>query len=165
VPTAAVSESQMESELQVGWIYYLEAFDSEEILSPSAKKAGVAVFSRLDPSIDRVHYLTCVIDMACYIVKRDPKKAYLSQWAKLLAASDSLYKEYCNSPNIPAASELPETEAEAHQRLAKEREEQERKAREKAEWEAKREELRKTVTPGSTLWNVFGLGDNLSRRG
>ena len=88
VPKAAtaVSESQMESELLKVWKYYEEAFDKEEIPSPSAKRTGTAVLRKLReryPAISSeqcVGGMTSAIDRAQHLVKTQPKKAYMASW-------------------------------------------------------------------------------------
>jgi hypothetical protein len=109
--TAAVSQKQMEKELQLVWNYYLSAFNKEEILFPSAKRMGMAVLSRLLPDVDRVGGMACVIDMAHYLVKHSPKKAYFSKWESIFGKFDtfrSLYEQHYNTPNVPPAADLPE---------------------------------------------------------
>jgi hypothetical protein len=88
VPKAAtaVSESQMESEFLKVWEYYLEAFDKEDIASPSAKRTGTGVLRKLreryaDISSEQcVDGMTSAIDRAKHLVKTQPKKAYMASW-------------------------------------------------------------------------------------
>jgi len=95
--TAAVSESQMESELLKVWSYYLEAFDKEEILSPSAKKAGMTVLSKLRQrhpaasSEQCVEGMTAAIDRARHIVKTQPKKLFFASWHAIFGKFETFY--------------------------------------------------------------------------
>jgi hypothetical protein len=112
--TAVVSKKQMEDELQIVWNYYLSAFDKQEILFPSSKRMGMAVLSRFRPGADRadcVGAMASAIDMAHYLVKHSPKKAYFSRWESIFGKFDtfrSLFEQHCNSPNVPPAASLPE---------------------------------------------------------
>jgi hypothetical protein len=81
----AVSQNQMEGELQAAWNYYLEAFDKQEILSPSAKKVGLAVLSELHrlghSGATCVTTMQCAVDVAHHLVATQPKrKAFFASW-------------------------------------------------------------------------------------
>jgi hypothetical protein len=134
VATTAVSESQMEKELSVVWDYYLEAFDKEEALSPSAKKMGLAEIAKVhknNPSSSEcVHAMTCVIDMARHIVNRQPKKAYFADWHKILSMVQSLGSQY-DSEGPPRYAELPEEKEARQQQKAQEEEKNKREAAER----------------------------------
>ena len=80
--TTAVSQDQMESELLKVWGYYLEAFDKEETFSPSAKRTGAAILSRLHKlgQPEPVSQLTAAIYVAHHLVKTQPKKAFFANW-------------------------------------------------------------------------------------
>ncbi len=108
---AADSQIQMEKELKAVWNYYLDAFDKEETLSPSLKRIGLAILSKLnpDPDASRVAGMAAVIDMAHYIVKHDPSKAYFAEWPKIFGkftTFKSLYEQWRVS-EVPDAAELP----------------------------------------------------------
>jgi hypothetical protein len=107
---AAVSESQMEKELQTVWDYYLEAFDKDEIISPSKKKMGLGVISKLRPDVNRVEVMAGAIDMAHHIVKHHPEKSYLAKWTSIFKKFStflSLYEE-SRDPKVPTAASLSE---------------------------------------------------------
>jgi hypothetical protein len=106
----AVSESQMEKELQRVWDYYLDAFKKDEIISPSKKKMGLEVISKLRPDVNRVEVMAGAIDMAHHIVKHHPEKSYLAKWTSIFAKFStflSLYEESRDS-KIPTAASLSE---------------------------------------------------------
>jgi hypothetical protein len=105
--SAAVSGNQMDRELQKVWDYYLDAFKKDEIISPSAKKMGLEVISKLRPDVNRVEVMAGAIDMAHHIVKRNPKKAYLAKWTSIFAKFStflSLYEESRDSKVAEAAT-------------------------------------------------------------
>jgi hypothetical protein len=119
--TAAVSKSQMESELQAVWNYYLTAFDKEEIISPSKKRMGMTVLSALhkrslpDPAAE----MTFAIDMARHIVKTQPKKSYFSKWSSIFGKWDmfqSLHQQ-CRDEEPPEAATLETTEGDKNGKL------------------------------------------------
>ena len=95
--TAAVSENQMEGELQRAWDYYLDAFKKDEIISPSAERIGRLVLTRLrekHPAIlseQCVDAMTGAIDRACHLAKTQPKKAFFSDWFKIFGNFDTFY--------------------------------------------------------------------------
>jgi hypothetical protein len=132
--TAAVSRGQMEEELLTIWDYYLEAFDKEEALSPSAKKMGLAVIAKIhknNPSSSEcVHAMTCVIDMARHIVNTQPKKAYFADWHKILSMVQSLGSQY-DSEGPPRYALLPEEKEERRRQKAREEEKKKREAAER----------------------------------
>lgn len=106
-PTAAVSQEQMEREFLKVWNYYLEAFDKQEILSPSAKKKGLAILTELHKHGAAAENMAFAIDMARHIVKRNPKKAYLANWFTIFGKWDtfvSLQQQYREAENIPSAA-------------------------------------------------------------
>lgn len=85
--TTAVSQNQMEGELTEVWDYYLNKFQKdEEIISPSARRVGIAILAGLRekyptiPSELCVDAMTSAIDRARSIVKAQPKKQYFSGW-------------------------------------------------------------------------------------
>ena len=81
-----VSENQMEAELNAAWEHYLNVFEKEEIISPSAKRIGIATLAGLRekyPSITSeqcVGAMTAAIDAARRIVKAQPKKEFFTRW-------------------------------------------------------------------------------------
>ena len=109
--TAAISQEQMEKELQIVWNYYLDAFDKpEEIISPSLRKIGLAILSGMLRGANRVEAMAAVIDMAHYIVKHDSRKPYFAEWPKIFGKFStfrSLHEQWRNS-DVPDAAELPE---------------------------------------------------------
>ena len=110
----------MEKEVLGAWNYYLEASGSEEILSPSKKKMGLAVIRKMhERGISHpVEYVRCAIDMAKHIAKKNPKKADLFRWISIFWKWNtfaSLHQEYWETPNVPEAAELPtEFQVETH---------------------------------------------------
>jgi len=113
---AAVSESQMEGELLAAWNYYLEAFDKQEILSPSAKQKGTAVLSELHrlghSSAACVATMQCVIDVAHHLVKTQPKrKAFFAGWFAIFGKWNtfvSLRQQW--TEDITTSASIPEPE-------------------------------------------------------
>jgi|ERR1035438_3211357 hypothetical protein len=97
VAATAVSESQMEKELQTAWDHYLDAFKKDEIISPSARRIGRVVLTRLrekHPAIlseQCVDAMTGAIDRACHLVKSQPKKAFFSDWFAIFGNFDTFY--------------------------------------------------------------------------
>ena len=108
--TASDSQEQMEKEVLIAWNYYLDAFNKEEILSPSLKRIGLAILSKLNPAANRVEAMAGAIDVARHIVKREPAKAYFAAWPKIFgkfSTFKSLYEQWLRT-DVPDAAELPE---------------------------------------------------------
>lgn len=86
VAATAVPENQMEAELNAVWKYYLEVFEKEEIISPSARRIGIAILTRLREKYPTIASEQCVdamssgIDSARRIVKAQPNKKYFARW-------------------------------------------------------------------------------------
>ena len=84
-----VSKNQMEGELLAAWNSYLEAFDKEEILSPSRKRTGLETLRKLRERFPEITSEQCVggmtsaINRVHHLVKTQPKKAYLADWFKI----------------------------------------------------------------------------------
>jgi hypothetical protein len=110
--SAAVSQEQMEKEFQLVWNYYLEAFDKQEILSPTAREKGMAVLSelhRLGHSCDVcVTTMQCAIDVAHHLVTtQQKKKAFFSNWFAIFGKWNtfvSLRQQW--TENIPASATI-----------------------------------------------------------
>lgn len=111
VAAAAIPENQMEKELQTVWSYYIDAFRKDEIISPSARRTGLAILSELHRlGLDAVYRMTGAIDMAHHIVKHHPKKVYLANWFAIFGKWNtfvSLYQEFEQAENVPEAATLP----------------------------------------------------------
>jgi hypothetical protein len=112
VATTAVSQGQMEKELSAVWTYYLDAFDKEEILSPSARRMGLAILSGIHKHnrTDPVSEMSCAVDMARHLAKKQPKKAYFENWFAIFGKWDtfvSLRRQY-DSEDVPEYAHLPE---------------------------------------------------------
>lgn len=109
---AAISENQMERELLTAWNYYLEAFDREEIISPSKKRMGMAVLSELykKPVSNPAAEMTHAIDMAHHIVKAQPKKAYFSKWSSIFGKWETFLSlhQQCRDEEPPESAQLPD---------------------------------------------------------
>ena len=111
-PTAAVSQEQMGKELETVWNYYLEAFDKQEILSPSAREKGMAVLSELHTlghSCDVcVTTMQCAIDVAHHLVTtQQKKKAFFSNWFAIFGKWNtfvSLHQQW--NENIPESATI-----------------------------------------------------------
>ena len=92
-----VSQEQMEREVQGAWNYYLEKFDKQEIISPSAKKVGVTVLTKLrrrHPGITSeqcMDAMTGAIDRARYLVKRQPAKGFFAKWHAIFGKFETFY--------------------------------------------------------------------------
>ena len=153
----------MEKEIRIWRQYYAEAFDKPDNYPFPSEEKALAILERLHAELDPqgrgwecVPIVTNVIDMAHYIVERDPykndrkkNKKYCSEWAKMLPMFDRLRLEYDEKGNVPEAAELPEeflrppeTDEQKQRRLAAEAAEQECVAVRKAEEAKQRERVR-----------------------
>ena len=107
----------MEGELRKVWDYYLDAFKKDEIISPSARRTGLAILSELHKlGRDAVSSMACAIDMVCHIVKHNPKKAYLANWFAIFGKWNtfvSFYQEFEQAENVPESATLETTEGKA----------------------------------------------------
>jgi hypothetical protein len=96
-PAAAVLENQMANELDAVWSYYLEAFRKDEDFSPSAKRIGLAILTRLRekyPSISSeqsVDAMSAAIDAAKKIANAQPKKAFFKKWFGIFGNFDTFH--------------------------------------------------------------------------
>ncbi len=94
---AAVSQEQMETELMEVWNYYLDAFKREEIISPSARRTGIAILTGLRERYPKVTSEICVagmksaIDRALRITKTRPKKEYFSSWFTIFSKFETFF--------------------------------------------------------------------------
>jgi hypothetical protein len=97
VAATAVPENQMEAELNAAWDHYLEAFKKEEIISPSARRIGIAILTRLRewrPTISSeqcVDAMTSAIDRARRIVTGQPKKEYFTNWFGIFGKFETFF--------------------------------------------------------------------------
>ena len=97
-PAAAIdSESQMEAELTAAWEHYLSVFKKDEIISPSARRIGMAILAGLRekyPTIsseDCVGAMTSAIDRARHLAKTEPKKAFFSKWFAIFGKFETFH--------------------------------------------------------------------------
>jgi hypothetical protein len=87
VAATAVPEKQVVDEVNAAWDYYRNVFQNgEEIISPSARRMGIAILAGLRekyPTISSeqcADAMTAAIDAARHIAKAQPKKQYFSRW-------------------------------------------------------------------------------------
>ena len=94
---AAISRNQMEAELTAAWDHYLDVFNKEEIISPSARRVGMAVLAGLRekyPTIsseDCVGAMTAAIDRERHLAKTEPKKAFFSKWFAIFSKFETFH--------------------------------------------------------------------------
>ena len=94
---ASAPENQMEAELNAAWDHYLDAFKKDEIISPSARRIGRVVLTRLREKYPAILSEQCVdamtgaIDRARHLAKTQPKKAFFSDWFKIFGNFDTFY--------------------------------------------------------------------------
>src|ERR1039457_2404145 len=104
-------EKQMEKEISAVWTYYLEAFDKDEVLSPSARRMGLAILSDLHKHNrpNPVSEMSCAVDMARHLVKKQPKKAYFENWFAIFGKWDTFVslRQQCESEDVPEYAHLP----------------------------------------------------------
>ena len=96
-PATAVSKEQMGAELEIVWNYYVEAFDKQEIISPSANKSGIAVLTELRRRFHEISSEQCIdamtaaIDRARHLAKTNPKKPFFSKWHAIFGKFDTFF--------------------------------------------------------------------------
>lgn len=116
---AAFSEKQMAECIEMVSNYYLKAFDTERIISPSEKQMASARLAEILPCVVKEHlnprslagYMACAIDVAHHIVKIQPQKKYFAQWYAIFGKQKtfaSLIDQHSNAENVPAAADLPD---------------------------------------------------------
>jgi hypothetical protein len=94
---AAISANQMEGELNTAWEHYLNVFDEDETISPSAKQMGIVVLTKLrekHPAISSqqcVDAMTSAIDRAHKLVKTKPEKAFSAKWHAIFSKFETFY--------------------------------------------------------------------------
>jgi hypothetical protein len=94
---AAVSQDQMAKELEIVWNYYLEGFDKQGIISPSANKIGIAVLTELRRRYQGItseqctDAMTAAIDRARHLAETKPKKTFFSRWHAIFGRFDTFF--------------------------------------------------------------------------